>query len=141
MPNPAKTILGFDFGSKRIGVAVGQTITQSATPLKTLNANQGEPNWDEIKTIIQQWQVSELVVGLPLNMNGSEQAITHAARAFAKQLAERFKLPVHEIDERLSTVEAREQVFAAGGFKALKKKQIDGVAAVLILEQWMREQC
>ena len=81
---PPHTILGFDFGLKRIGVAVGQTVTQSARPLTILNAKQGVPDWLEIKKLILEWGVNALIVGLPLNMDGTEQPITARAREFGQ---------------------------------------------------------
>ena len=133
------TYLGFDFGTRRIGVAVGQDITKTAKPLTTLLAQSGEPNWSEIKQIIKQWSPAALIVGIPYHMDGSEQAITLLARAFAKQLTEKTGLVVHEMDERLSTLAARQNVFERGGFKELKGTAIDSVAAQVILEGWLRQ--
>ena len=132
-----RVLLGFDFGMKRIGVAVGQTVTESARPLTTLKANQGNPEWNAVTKLIKTWQPDALVVGVPLNMDGTEQPLTQAARFFARQLEERFKLPVHEMDERLSSKDARERLFAAGGYKALQDGQVDRVAAQLILQNWL----
>lgn len=136
---PSRTFLGFDFGLRRIGVAAGQTFTQTATPLTTLIAIQGEPQWHEVTRLIKTWQPDGLVVGIPLHMNGSEQAITTAARQFAQTLAERYQLPIYESDERLSSASARTELFASGGYKKLQQKPIDSVAAQVILEQWLRE--
>ncbi len=135
MPN--QTYLGFDFGTKRIGVAVGQALTKTASPLKNLSAQDGVPDWQLIQKLIEQWRPQALIVGIPLNMDGSEQAITKRARRFANRLHERFKLPVHGIDERLTTVSARSELFDSGGYKALKKQEIDSFAAKLILESWL----
>ena len=128
-------MMGFDFGTKRIGVAIGQTITKTARPLETLAADTAL--WDNIHALIKRWQPEALVVGIPLNMDGTEQPITAQAKQFAKLLHERCQLPVYNMDERLSTVAAREHVFQKGGFKALKKTKIDSVAAQLILEHWL----
>lgn len=136
MPN--EVYLGFDFGYKRIGVAVGQVITQSARPLTTLDAKQGVPDWQMIGKLIKEWFPLALIVGLPTCLDDSEQYTTPAARNFAKQLRTRFALPVHLVDERLTTVEARAQLFAAGGYRKLKNTQIDSIAASLILEQWLQ---
>jgi putative Holliday junction resolvase len=138
MPNNStknQTLLGFDFGLKRIGVAVGQTITGTATPLTTLQAKNGVPNWNQIEQLIQHWKPNGLVVGIPLNMLGKDQSLIKEAKNFAK-LLERFELPVYEIDERLTTKEARQQVFDVGGYKALQETEIDSIAAKLILESW-----
>jgi putative Holliday junction resolvase len=130
-------LLGFDFGMRRIGVAVGQTVTETARPLVTLKATQGQPQWDALNKLFKAWQPDALVVGVPLNMDGTEQPLTLSARHFAKQLHERFKVPVYEMDERLSSKDARERLFAEGGFKALQNGQVDRVAAQLILQNWL----
>lgn len=135
-----KILLGFDFGTKRIGVAVGQTVTQSARPLETIKSNQGMPHWPSLDKIVQTWRPDALVVGIPLNMDGTPQPITAAAEKFARLLQEHFQLPVYEMDERLSTVDARQRVFAKGGYKALQKEQIDSIAAQLILETWLLQE-
>ncbi|KTD47058.1 Holliday junction resolvase [Legionella rubrilucens] len=135
---PDGVYLGFDFGYKRIGVAVGQTVTLSARPLPTLAARQGIPDWQLVTRLIEQWQPQALIVGLPTCIDGSEQYTTPLARHFAKQLKKRFSLPVHLVDERLTTVEARSQLFAEGGYRKLKNSQIDSTAACIILEQWLQ---
>ena len=132
-------ILGFDFGLKRIGVAVGQTVTKTATPLLTLAAQNGEPAWSEVQALINEWQPDRLVVGLPLNMDGSEQPITEQARLFAHQLEQRFKQSVALIDERLTTKEARASVFEKSGYSGLQTADIDSVAAMLIMEDYFNE--
>jgi putative Holliday junction resolvase len=136
---PPKILIGFDFGMKRIGVAIGQTITQTARPLDTIQAKDGIPNWHAIATLIRKWLPGALVVGIPLNMDGTDQRITQNARQFAESLREQFKLPVHEMDERLTTKDAKERLFAEGGFKALQDGQVDRVAAQLILQNWFAE--
>lgn len=132
-------LLGFDFGMKRIGVAVGQTVTKTARPLGVIPAKAGEPQWDVLGKMVKTWQPQAFVVGIPLNMDGTEQAITQSARQFAELLHERFNIPVYGMDERLSTKDARDQLFTKGGYKALQKGQIDSVAAQLILETWFME--
>lgn len=131
--------LGFDFGYKRIGVAVGQGITQSARPLSTISAKQGIPDWHLLQGLLKIWRPQALVVGLPTCIDDSEQYTTNAAREFAHQLEDRFSLPVHLVDERLSTVEARAQLFAKGGYRKIKNTEVDGIAACIILEQWLRD--
>jgi putative Holliday junction resolvase len=131
------TVMGFDFGMKHIGVAVGQTITRTAQALTSISAQQGIPDWKEIEKLIVIWQPDALVVGLPLNMDGTEQPITQHAHQFAQKLKKHFHLTVYEEDERLSTVEAREKIFSQGGYRALTKKAIDSMAAKLILESWL----
>ena len=132
------TLLGFDYGLRHIGVAVGQTVTKTAKPICALKAHNEIPPWDHIAEIIREWQPDALIVGLPLNMDGTEQPITQKTRKFAKQLNERFKLPVHFSDERLTTIEAKEQLFAKRGYRGLKKSAIDAVSAQIILESWIR---
>ena len=134
-----KIVLGFDFGMKRIGVAVGQAITKSARPLITLKANQGIPQWEVLNKLIKTWQPDALVVGIPLNMDGTEQPLTQAAYAFSNELQQRYELPVYGMDERLSTKDARERLFNQGGYKALQKGQVDSVAAQLILQNWLEQ--
>ncbi len=134
------TLLGFDFGTKRIGVAVGQMLTQSTTPLPTLKAKQGQPSWPQIHSFIKTWQPEALIVGFPLNMDGTEQPITQRAKAFADALQQQTGLPVHGSEERLSTVEARQRIFDHGGYRALQKTAIDSMAACIILEAWMLKQ-
>ena len=131
-----KTVLGFDFGTKSIGVAVGQLITSSATPLLSLKAVDGIPNWDEIAKLIQEWQPDLVVVGLPLNMDGTEQEMTHRARKFANRLNAKFGVKIVTQDERLTTTDAKARLFELGGFKALTKGQVDAVSAVLIVESY-----
>lgn len=137
MTKNSQILLGFDFGMKRIGVAVGQTITQTARPLMTLKAKQGIPPWETLDKLIKTWQPDALIVGIPLNMDGTEQPLTIAAQRFADSLKQRFNLPVHGIDERLSTKDARERLFAEGGYKALQNGQVDSMAAQLILQNWL----
>jgi putative Holliday junction resolvase len=132
-------LLGFDFGMKRIGVAVGQMVTKSARPLTVVKAAQGVPTWDIIAKLIQTWQPDALVVGIPLNMDGTDQPLTQSAKAFADALHERFALPVYGMDERLTSVEARARLFSEGGYKALQNTPIDSLAAQLILQNWLAQ--
>lgn len=130
------SVLGFDFGTQSIGVAIGNPITGSASALNALKARDGIPNWDDLANLIRQWQPQRLVVGLPLNMDGTEQEITTRARKFAKRLHGRYGLPVDLQDERLTTVDARASLFEQGGYRALKKGAIDSASAVVIVESW-----
>ena len=134
-----QTLLGFDFGTKRIGVAVGQTVTQRARALTILEAREGVPSWDAIQKLIKNWQPDALIVGVPLNMDGTPQPMTEAAKVFSEELKKRFHLPLYEMDERLSTKAAREHIFNEGGYKALQDGQIDSVAAQFILQNWLDE--
>lgn len=132
------TLLGFDFGTKSIGVAVGQTITAHAQPLAALAAKDGQPQWSLVEQLVKTWQPDYLVVGLPLNMDGTEQPLTQLARKFGQRLHGRFGLPVQYQDERLTTTAAREALFAEGGYRNLTKGQVDSAAAQLILADHLR---
>ena len=121
------------------GVAVGQRLTYSASPLPTLNVKSGIPSWEAIAKIIAQWGPEALIVGVPTRMDGGDLYTTSAAKGFAKQLRKHFALPVHLVDERLTTVEARTNLFTEGGYRKIKQTEVDGVAACLILEQWLRQ--
>src|ERR1700733_2195494 len=133
-----QTALGFDFGLKRIGVAVGQTVTGSASPLGVTAVRGGEPDWAAIGRYISEWRPASLVVGLPYNMDLSEQEMTQHARRFAEELAQRFPLPVHTVDERLSSREAEAQLKEQRqqGRRRVSREDIDGAAACVILESW-----
>ena len=134
-----KVIMAFDFGMKRIGSAIGQIITKTANPLITIAAKNGIPQWEIISKLIKKWQPDAIIVGIPLNMDGTNQAITEHAKKFAEQLQERYHLPIYAVDERLTTKDARERLFVQGGYKALKSGQVDCVAAQLILQNWFAE--
>lgn len=129
------TLLGFDFGPRKIGVAVGQTITGSATPLTTLRSRGERPDWPAIERLIREWRPNAAVVGLPYNMDDSETEIAPRARRFARQIEGRFGLPVHLVDERLTTLEARGRL----GRQSAAPGAVDAMAAKLILETWLSE--
>lgn len=129
--------LGFDYGTQRIGVAVGQSISGSAQPLTVLRARDGIPDWAQIAALIEQWQPGALVVGLPYNMDGSESELLLRAVKFGKRLHGRFGQPVFGVDERLSSRAAIEQVIEQQG--PGKTTAIDHIAAQIILENWFAE--
>jgi putative Holliday junction resolvase len=131
-----RTIIAFDFGTKSIGAAIGQEITGTARPLTSFKAQEGSPDWQKVEKILKEWQPDLVVVGLPLNMDGTEQPVTAQARKFANRLHGRFGVQIELHDERLSTVEARSHLFDRGGFKALDKGSVDAASAVIILESW-----
>lgn len=137
MPETIKTVLGFDFGMKRIGVAVGQTITHSANPLTTLSAIDGIPSWEEIENLISLWQADALIVGLPYQLDGSEQTLSFAAKKFGNRLKAKFNLPVFLVDERHTTMAAKSYLKEA---KIYAPKEIDQYAAKFILESWLNSQ-
>ncbi|ARU64034.1 Holliday junction DNA helicase RuvA [Histophilus somni] len=130
------TVLAFDFGTKSIGCAVGQSITGTAQALPAFKAQDGIPDWLKIEKCLKDWQPNIVVVGLPLNMDGSEQDLTHLARKFANRLNGRFGVKVKLQDERLTTKQARDEIFQRGGYRALKKEKVDSISACLILESW-----
>lgn len=140
MTQANRTILGFDFGKKSIGVAIGQEVTGTASPLPSLAARDGIPDWSKIEAIYQEWQPQLVIVGLPLNMDGTNQDITHAARKFGNRLHNKFKKTVEFYDERLTTADAKTRLFELGGYKKLEKGKIDSVSACLIAEGWMETQ-
>ena len=123
----ARTILAFDFGLKRIGVAVGEPELGTAHPLPAV------VRFDQIQTLISEWKPGQLVVGLPTSVEGKAHAMTRQAEDFARRLERRFKLPVTRVDERFTSVEAESRL------RGIKRKAIDSVAAQLILEQYFDE--
>ena len=137
-PQGQRTMLGFDFGTRYIGIAVGQEITCSASPVKAIKAKDGVPNWQEIEQIIKQWQPDLLVVGLPLNMDGTEQPLTARARKFGNRMSAKFAIAMQLQDERLTTADAKAQLFEQGGYRNLQKDAVDCQSAVIILESYMR---
>ena len=134
----ARTLLGFDYGLKRIGVAVGQELTGTTSALLTVRANDGKPDWDAISKLIGQWQPDEVVVGLPLNMDGSFHELSYRAQRFGNQLHGRYNLPAHFMDERLSSLDAEREL--KGKSRKIQAADIDKVAAKIILESWLMAQ-
>ena len=139
MSNP-RTFLGFDYGLKNIGVAVGQELTNTASLLTVIKARNGIPNWDDIQKLLDQWQPQLLIVGLPLNMDGSEQVMTKAARKFGNRLNGRFQIAVEWQDERLSTYEALDQLGIHSKLDAKHRDDVDRISAQLILQSWLNQQ-
>ena len=139
-PLPGSIYLGFDYGTQRIGVAVGDALTGSARPLPPAS-NGRQPDWNALAKALQEWRPAGCVVGLPLDLDGQDQAITAQARAFAEQLRSRYGVPVYLCDERLSSRAADDELrhARADGRKnqRVRSGDRDGVAARLILEQWL----
>ncbi|WP_026377446.1 Holliday junction resolvase RuvX [Aestuariibacter salexigens] len=135
-----RTVLTFDFGMKSIGVAVGQEITGTASPLEAIKARDGIPDWDIIQRLVDEWSPQLMLVGLPLNMDGSWQPLTYAAKKFANRLHAKFKRPIDTCDERLTTVDAKATLFEQGGYKKLSKGKVDSASACLIFESWSSRQ-
>lgn len=141
----AECILAFDYGSRFIGVAVGQNITGTATPLPALTAKDGTPNWTQIEALLKEWQPQRLLVGLPLNMDGTTSEMSQRAEKFARRLHGRFGLPVSMWDERLSSYEARGEMLAQNnkhirGKQNFRESGVDSQSARLILESWFAAQ-
>ena len=130
--------LSFDFGTQRIGVAFGQSISGTAKPVCVLKAKDGIPDWDQIAALINDWHPDALVIGLPYNLDGSESELLKRAIKFANRLHGRFHKPCYGMDERLSSKAAIEQVIEETGSKT-KKCGIDDIAAQIILENWFAE--
>jgi putative Holliday junction resolvase len=135
-----RTILGFDFGQKNIGVSVGQELTKTASELTVIKARDGIPNWDDIEKLIKQWQPQLFVVGLPLNMDGTEQTMTHAAKKFGNRLKANFKIDVEWQDERLTTYEALDHLGIHDKMQSKHRGDVDRVSAQLILQSWLDQQ-
>lgn len=137
--NRSKTVkaLAFDYGTQRIGVAYGQSLTATAKPIAVLKAKDGIPNWNQIESLISEWQPDVFVVGLPYNLDGSDSALLVRATKFANRLHGRFGKPCFGIDERLSSKAAIELVAGKNGNK--KRDAIDDIAAQIILENWFTE--
>lgn len=142
LANQAKeiTLLAFDFGLRHIGVAVAQSITKTATPVVALKAQQGQPDWNEMQALIQTWQPDLCVIGLPLNMDGTEQPMTQKARKFANRLHGRFGVQIALQDERLTTASAKEYLFEKEGFRGLQKSAIDTASACIIAESYLNQE-
>ncbi|VAW78221.1 Putative pre-16S rRNA nuclease Yqg [hydrothermal vent metagenome] len=130
---PAQTLLGFDYGRKRIGVAVGQQLTCSASPLTTVSARDGKPDWPAISRLLDEWKPDALVVGIPYHMDGTEQDMTRAAQRFGRQLEGRYQLPVHHAEERLTSYVVESSLNDRTG-----KMAIDPLSAQVILQDWLQ---
>ncbi len=135
------TYLGFDFGNKKIGVAVGQLLTGTASPLQTIFSINQKPDWQKITNLVEEWQPGGMVVGLSHQDNGKDNPITPKMLKFCRQLEGRYRLPVFTMDEKLSTFEAKQLLFDDIGVNAAKLWQVqDQLAAQLILQSWLNEQ-
>jgi putative Holliday junction resolvase len=141
VPGHAEVLLAFDYGVRRIGLAVGQTLTGSASPVGVIPVAQA-PDWDAVDRAVREWSPTRLLVGLPYNMDGSETALTGVCRGFARELERRCGLPVELVDERLTSSAAesdlREVRRSGARTRRVRREDIDANAARLILETWMR---
>lgn len=133
--------LGFDYGTKKIGMAVGQLVTKTASPLETIRSLNQVPNWDKIAQLIAQWQPIGLIVGVSRQADGSDNPVTPRILKFCRQLNGRYNLPVFQIDEALSTFEAKQMLYDDIQLSASKLWEVqDQLAAQLILQSWLNQQ-
>lgn len=134
---PYTSVMGFDFGTRNIGIAMGQAITQTANALAPIKARDGIPNWDELARIVEEWNPDAFVVGLPLNMDGTESEMSRRARKFGNRLMARFNRSWYPVDERLTSFEAKEWANRLGHKGHYGSDPVDAMAAQLLLESWM----
>ncbi|MGK2914534.1 MAG: Holliday junction resolvase RuvX [Porticoccaceae bacterium] len=141
MPDSIKaapiTVIALDFGIRQIGLAVGQTLTCTAQPIAVISARDGHPDWLRLTDLVTQWEPDLLLVGLPLNMDGTESEFCSRARRFARRLHARFGISVKMVDERLSTREAKSRLPRPASYRS---KPVDAIAAALTLETWFGDQ-
>jgi len=130
-------VMGFDFGERRMGVATGQTITRSANPLTTLHAVDNHPDWVNIEKLIGEWLPGALVVGIPAHLDGSASDMSKKAERFCRQLEGRFRLPVHRVNESLTSFEAEHHLREKRKSTQHNKQEIDRMAAAIILQSWL----
>ncbi len=142
-PARAQLALAFDFGLRRIGVACGDTLSRHASALNAVSVGPNGSPWEQVHCLIREWQPAFFVVGIPYNVDGSENVMTNAARSFANELVQRYSLDVHLVDERYSSLEASSRLREARASGIIKrrvvKSDIDAVAACVILERWFIE--
>jgi len=138
-----KTVLAFDFGLKRIGIASGDTLTRSAAPRTAAHHGRSGPDWEAIARAVRALAPGLLVVGAPYNADGSEGTLSKRARGFAAELERRFALPVHLVDERFSSLEAnaalKERRASGARRRRIARADVDSAAAAVILGRWFAE--
>lgn len=136
----ASAFLAFDFGSQSIGIAAGSPAGGLATPLSAVRVFRAGPDWAEIDKRVREWRPAGLVVGVALDSSGDDTPASRRARAFGARLAERYNLPVHWMNERLTTEAAREALRRTGGERSPRKQDVDNTAAALILDSFLDAQ-
>ncbi len=134
---PIETVIGFDYGTSWIGIAVGQTLTAQARPLSAIKSFKQSPDWEAIALLLDEWKPQKLIVGIPTSDYAETKYMTDKASRFSRQLHGRFHIDTQLIDERLTTREA--YTIAIDGGKRKSKPEIDSLSAVLITETWLRE--
>lgn len=136
--NAPQMIMAFDFGTQKTGMAVGQSLIESANPLALFPMKDGIPNWDELLKIVKQYQPTLFLVGLPLNMDDTESELSTRARKFARRLRHQTNIETLMVDERLTTREARDELDHYQAQGRGKKLSADSIAAALFIESWYR---
>jgi putative Holliday junction resolvase len=141
MPNSIKTrrdgtYLGFDFGTKHLGIAVGQTITKTANPLSMIPMKKGAPNYDLLDAIVEKWQPLGLIIGLPLQPDGTHSQTSLAAKRFGQDLGQHYRLPIYYIEERLTSFQARQSLKDSPALTQAGQNK-DAIAAAIILQSWL----
>ena len=134
------TVLGIDYGLRRIGIATGQTITGSASPITTLNQINGSTDWEAIENLIDQWKPQALIVGMPYYLDGKENDMTKVVEAFCLELEQRFTIPIFKINEALSSYEAETMLKKNTKIGKHNKHEIDKMAAAIIVQNWLDQQ-
>lgn len=137
---PIITVLGFDYGTRRIGIASGQTITSTATPITTLTAVDSSPDWDGIQQLIKQWNPDALIVGIPYFLDGKESEMTKTVQNFCDELEKRFNKSVLKVNETLSSYEAEQALKKKLKIGKHNKQEIDKMAAAIIVQSWLDQQ-
>jgi len=134
-----QTLLGFDYGEQRIGIAKGQTITGQASGLTTITAVKQKPDWLKIEQLIKEWQPDALVVGIPTYLDGKTSEMTKKAERFSRQLEGRFQLPIFTVNESLTSFEAEAYLKQTKKIHQQNKQEIDKIAAAIILQSWLEQ--
>ena len=134
-------VIAFDFGLKRTGVAVGNTVIGSATPECTLTSKDDQPNWEDISKLFKEWQPSQIVVGMPVELDGSENPLKKKIDRFCNQIQGRYNIAVDQENEQYTSIEAAQrlkQLRQSGRKQKVSKDEVDKIAAAIILENWMK---
>ena len=137
---PYTSVMGFDFGTRNIGIAMGQAVTRTANAITPIKARDGIPDWETLARIVDEWNPDAFVVGIPLNMDGTESEMSRRARKFGNRLMARFDRAWHPVDERLTSFEAKEWAKKLGHKGHYGSDPVDAMAAQLLLESWMNDQ-
>ena len=140
MTTKHEMVIAIDYGLRNMGVAVGNTVSRTAQPLTIVGARDGVPDWSALAKLIEEWQPNRVIVGHPLNMDGSESDISRRVMKFARQIEGRYQISVTLVDERLSSREAKAAALASGHDGDFAAKPIDDEAAAIILTTWLNEQ-